>query len=99
MKSLQGWTRRAMEMRAVLEELDEGGWSVRELAEERGLTSSTIWYWRRRLREIGQDADLSDSSPSDFAAGDDCVGQPRCDLRACVVGQQDDSRAPWIRVR
>ena len=44
-------TPRAREMQRVLQELEESCESVRSFADRRGITESTIWYWRRRLRE------------------------------------------------
>lgn len=46
-------TRRGREMTQVLADLDRSGLSVHEFAAKRGISQSTLWYWRRRLRSAG----------------------------------------------
>ena len=45
---------RAREMRALLLDFEQSGLSAKAFALERGITTSLLWYWRRRLRQDAQ---------------------------------------------
>ena len=45
-------TARAREMRKVVRALDSSGMTVRDYSSESGIPESTLWRWRRRLKEL-----------------------------------------------
>ena len=49
----RGWTKRALEMKAKLEELERSGKTQAAFARSEGIPLSNLGYWRRRLRELG----------------------------------------------
>lgn len=61
-------------MRRLIRDLDSSGQSVREFSREAGLPESTLWYWRRRLRE---------------SAGEDDQARPATFLPVTVVPEPE----------
>ena len=45
-------TARGREMLEVMRELEASGMTVHEFADEHDLSESTLWHWRRRLRDV-----------------------------------------------
>lgn len=74
-------TSRGREMRQVLQQQERSGLSIREFASENGISESRLWYWRRRLRELGEERAAAEFVPVTIVPETGCARPVVVELR------------------